>query len=409
MISGKKRNSIRNALLQGGFGAGVRDLPVSDPPTSALIEVDIDIDTIQPYDLNPRTTGNPAFFARLCDSIRAQGLDNPIPVTRRPGEAHYRVAAGGNTRLRALTHLHAEDPERFAKVPCIFRRYTSEIDLITAHLRENELRDSLIFVDHAHAIVALRRRLDEESESGPLSDSAYERWLMKAGHQVSRRDIGRMEYAVNWLDEAIPVALRHDGGIGPRLIDLIGNLHRHYAQFWDDLDPEVRGSTAFDPLFLNVLSAHDGEALPIDLIKDALVRRVEEVTGLSSNLVKAQVEALMGVSGYGGRASDRSPLLPMPPADPAIAAPPPSGDCSAEGPPDGTDPQPASILPEVPQNERTSLPDEAPGAVESPREPSPDGGGAATIEACDQPALAPIPLPLGACRTFATLSVKWAP
>jgi ParB family protein of integrating conjugative element (PFGI_1 class) len=224
MIRGKRGN-LKSVLQQRGFGDSVRELPPADPPASMLIQVEIE--AIQPYDLNPRRTENPEFFARLCESILAQGLDNPIPITRRPGEAHYRVAAGGNTRLKALQRLHEQSPndERFAKVSCIFRPFTSEIDLITAHLRENELRDSLLFIDHAHAIVALKRRLEEDPETGgALSDAAYERWLLRMGHKVSRRDIRRMEYAVAWLDEAIPVALRRGGG--PRLIDIIGNLHR---------------------------------------------------------------------------------------------------------------------------------------------------------------------------------------
>jgi ParB family protein of integrating conjugative element (PFGI_1 class) len=321
MIRGKRGN-LKSVLQQRGFGDSVRELPPADPPASMLIQVEIE--AIQPYDLNPRRTENPEFFARLCESILAQGLDNPIPITRRPGEAHYRVAAGGNTRLKALQRLHEQSPndERFAKVSCIFRPFTSEIDLITAHLRENELRDSLLFIDHAHAIVALKRRLEEDPETGgALSDAAYERWLLRMGHKVSRRDIRRMEYAVTWLDEAIPVALRRGGG--PRLIDIIGNLHRYYGDFWEDLEPEVRGATAFDPLFLNVLSAHDGETLPIELIKDSLNQRVQDVTGIPANRVRAQVEALMGVAGRGERASDRAgepgevpePAGPLPASD----------------------------------------------------------------------------------------------
>lgn len=309
------------ALGLSGFGGKPRELPPADPPASALIEVDLE--AIQPYDLNPRRTENPDFFARLVESIFVQGLDNPIPVTRRPGEAHYRVAAGGNTRLKALKRLHEQHPEdeRFAKVPCIFRRYISEIDLIAAHLRENDLRDPLTFIDHAHAIVALKRRLEEDPESGGrLSDVAFEKRLQRMGHRVSRRDINRMEYAVAWLDEAIPVALRH--GLGPRLIDLIGRLHKFYGMVWDDLDPEVRGSTAFDPLFLNALNAHDGETLPIDLIKDSLNQRVQEVTGIPAHRVKAQVEALMEVAGRGDRTSDRISTAPAIPSTGRVVPPP---------------------------------------------------------------------------------------
>lgn len=309
------------ALGLSGFGGKLRELPPADPPASALIEVDIE--AIQPYDLNPRQHENPEFFARLCESILSQGLDNPIPITRRPGEAGYRVAAGGNTRLKALKWLREKHPEeaRFAKAACIFRPFTSEIDLIAAHLRENDLRDPLVFIDHAHAIVALKRRLEQEPEtSGKLTQVAYEKRLERMGHRVSRRDLDRMEYAVEWLDEAIPVALRHGGG--PRLVDLIARLHKFYGMYWDDLDEAVRGNTAFDPLFLNALNAHDGETVSIEAVKDGLNHRLMEVTGIPAHRIKAEVEALMGVAGRGDRASDRLSPAPAIPSTGRVAPPP---------------------------------------------------------------------------------------
>jgi hypothetical protein len=101
------RRSVRDlaaAFTAPVFGQPARELPPADPPVSLLIEVDIE--AIQPYDLNPRRQENPEFFARLCDSIFQQGLDNPIPITRRPGATGYMVAAGGNTRLKALKWCH---------------------------------------------------------------------------------------------------------------------------------------------------------------------------------------------------------------------------------------------------------------------------------------------------------------
>jgi ParB family protein of integrating conjugative element (PFGI_1 class) len=79
------------------------------------------VTAIRPYDRNPRRADNPE-ADRIAASIRAGGLDQPLVVTQRPGDAHYLVRAGGNTRLRILQTLFAQtgDP-RFGHVHCLFR------------------------------------------------------------------------------------------------------------------------------------------------------------------------------------------------------------------------------------------------------------------------------------------------
>jgi hypothetical protein len=217
-------------------------------------------------------------------------------------------------------------------VACVFKPYTSEVDLIAAHLRENDLRDALAFIDHATAVIALKRRLEQE-EGVELDQSEYVRRLKDLGHEISRRDLRRMGYAVECLDEAIPVALRH--GLGPRAIDLIRNLHRFYGQYWDELDESVRGPVAFDPLFLNALNAHDDETLAIEAFKDSLDRRLMEVTGLPAHRIRAEVESRMGLSGRGDRAADRlespGPAAARPAARPEPTVPSEWAEPSGEG------------------------------------------------------------------------------
>ena len=53
-----------------------------------------------PYEHNPRRATN-AKFDDIKESIRTSGLRSPLTVTRRPGESHFIVEAGGNTRLLA--------------------------------------------------------------------------------------------------------------------------------------------------------------------------------------------------------------------------------------------------------------------------------------------------------------------
>lgn len=72
--------------------------PVIDTP------VIVTLDQLKPYDLNPRVTRNPK-YEEIKASIRQRGLDAPPSITRRPGETHYRVRNGGNTRLAILREL----------------------------------------------------------------------------------------------------------------------------------------------------------------------------------------------------------------------------------------------------------------------------------------------------------------
>lgn len=63
--------------------------------------VQVSLEQIQPFSLNPRITRNPGYDV-LKASILARGLDNPPVLTRRPGDEKYMLASGGNTRLAIL-------------------------------------------------------------------------------------------------------------------------------------------------------------------------------------------------------------------------------------------------------------------------------------------------------------------
>jgi hypothetical protein len=90
-------------LSQPSFQRAPQDLmPSTDPatPTAMVVEVE----QIRPYDHNPRRVPN-AEYERIKASIRACGMDQPLTITRRPGDEPYMVAAGGNTRLQVVQEL----------------------------------------------------------------------------------------------------------------------------------------------------------------------------------------------------------------------------------------------------------------------------------------------------------------
>src|SRR5690606_29234340 len=109
---------IQAMLQEGHFGAE-RELPAADPLTVAQLVVEVD--RIQPYDHNPRRERNPQ-YDEIKESVRAQGgLNNPLTITRRPGDTYYIVESGGNTRLQILKELwQGTNDLRFHKVHCLF-------------------------------------------------------------------------------------------------------------------------------------------------------------------------------------------------------------------------------------------------------------------------------------------------
>jgi hypothetical protein len=66
-------------------------------------------------------------------------------------------------RLRAIRELHTEtEEERFAHVPCVIVPWAGEKAVLAGHLKENDLRGDLVFIDRARAVLALLDLIREE-------------------------------------------------------------------------------------------------------------------------------------------------------------------------------------------------------------------------------------------------------
>ena len=107
----ERRRFVAQSLQVGNPGNNARDLPGGPDARGSLDQfehqIELTVDDIRPYENNPRRSVN-VKFDDIKESIRTSGLRLPLTVTRRPGESHYIVEAGGNTRLLALQQLWAE-------------------------------------------------------------------------------------------------------------------------------------------------------------------------------------------------------------------------------------------------------------------------------------------------------------
>lgn len=281
------------AMLQEGHFGSARELPAADPVT--VTQLVVEIDRILPYDRNPRRERNP-LYDEIKESVRAQGgLNNPLTVTRRPGDSYYMVESGGNTRLQILKELWQEThDERFHRIHCLFRPWVSEAHVLTAHLIENDKRGDLVFIDKALAVRELRGIIEQDA-GRPLSLRELATELQARGYGVNAGLLSRMDYAVDMLLPLIPQALR--SGLGRPQIDRIRRLEAACRGYCcERAGDDVSGLDAF---FSNVLSEHDGPDWSLDAVQRQLEARLAEAFGVSIKHVRLEIDARL-VSGPGG-------------------------------------------------------------------------------------------------------------
>ncbi len=283
----KKRPSseqIQAMLQESHFGAG-RELPTADPVTATQLVVEIG--RIQPYERNPRHGRNPE-YDRIKASIRAHGMDQPLVITQRPGEADYIVHTGGNTRLRILQELYEETgDEQFYRIHCLMRPWTRESDVLLAHLRENDLRGSLTFIDKARAVFEVKRLIEEESGIGELSHRSLETELRAAGYSISCGRISRMRYAVQTLLPLIPQAL--EVGMGKPQVERIRALERAARNLWQRYC--TGGDSAFDAVFAALCRRYDGPDWDTNILQGAIETEIAEEADTSIHTIRVALDA----------------------------------------------------------------------------------------------------------------------
>ncbi|MET0102580.1 MAG: ParB family protein [Sedimenticola sp.] len=267
------------------------NLSISQPAeaTTSPAPQMIDISRIQPYEHNPRHGRNPE-YDRIRDSIRNTGLDQPLVVTQRPDAADFIVHAGGNTRLIILKELFAEtgDP-RFAAVPCLLRAWCCESDVLLAHLRENDLRGGLTFIDKARAVCEAQKLLAEELSLDVISQRRLETELRRAGYRITQARISQMVYTVHRLLPVIPIAL--GGGLGRPHVERIRRLERAAHKIWQDRCSE--SADDFEEVFTTLCKRYDSPDWDTDVLRSALESEIAAALDVSIHTVRVMLDAEM--------------------------------------------------------------------------------------------------------------------
>ncbi|MEW8232485.1 MAG: ParB family protein [Candidatus Thiodiazotropha endolucinida] len=247
----------------------------------------LDIHCIKPYERNPRQCENPE-YDRIKVSIRANGLDQPLVVTQRPGTTDYIVHSGGNTRLLILKELYEETgDDRFTHVQCLFKPWNRESDVLLAHLRENDLRGSLNFIDKAQAVFDIKQLLEAELGIETLSQRRLEMALHAGGYALSQGLISRMGYAVKRLLPLIPRAL--NAGLGRPQVQRLRALDDATLQLWQRHG--LGDEAAFDEVFTTLCWRYDGPDWDTGQLQGAIEAEIAELAEVSINRVRVELDA----------------------------------------------------------------------------------------------------------------------
>lgn len=314
----KKRPS--DAELRSALNLGIEPPPQqearlapSDPVMAMPMKVDIA--QIALYDHNPRRSRNSA-HEDIKESVRAQGLKQPLVITRRPGAPTYMLKHGGNTRLAVLKELFSETGERrFQMADCLFEPWKGETDVLVSHIVENEVRGSLTFLDKARAVreAALMLEADggEKLSLRQLSDALRER-----GFRISAGMISKCFYALDTLAPAIPLAL--EAGIGKPQIEKLRQLHAGAEQVWDN--HSLGSVDVFEVAFRESLAKADREDWSHEDAWRAVELMLSQRANVPLNRVAAELEAVLAGSDGSDEESPSAvaaPLLPQTPAQDA--------------------------------------------------------------------------------------------
>lgn len=288
------RNKLTQELIDQqlnvkGFSSGSGPISrLSDPIADTPMVVTLD--QLRPYENNPRRARNP-LYDELKESIRARGLDQAPPITRRPDEEHFIIRSGGNTRLQILNELWRETKdERFYKINCLFKPWESEINALAGHLSENELHGQLSFIDKALGVAKMKELYEEDGETISLRGLADR--LKQDGYPVSIALLSRMLDCVNSLLPALPNTLMQ--GLGRPAISNLIFLKNTLTKVWAKYD-----SSDFFDFWVMVLSGLDTgvEDFSFEVVQDQMLSQMAVMLGQDYGTLELDLAVEAGVNG----------------------------------------------------------------------------------------------------------------
>jgi ParB family protein of integrating conjugative element (PFGI_1 class) len=276
---------------QEQISAGLRpQMLLRSPGESAALELDqeseivVTLEQLRPYERNPRFIRNP-LYDDIKSSIRERGLDQAPSITRRPSETYFIILNGGNTRLSILNELWKETrDERFFRIACRYRPWTSETHALLGHLAESDLHGQLAFIERALAVVNVKALLEDDGTS--LSQRELAQALASGGYPVSQSQISRMFDTVEYLLPSLPNALC--SGLPKAQVERLILLRKRAEQVWNRLLAPLDQLLV---LWQQTLSNFDttSDEFDWDEVRGALLAQMAKVLDITPRLMELEL------------------------------------------------------------------------------------------------------------------------
>lgn len=253
MSKAKKTPDFGALLNRSGFSTTKTELPADE----AVRVISLKLDDINSFALNPRRAENPK-YEEIKESIRAIGLENPLTVTKRPGEAGYTLYNGGNTRLKILKELWTQtQDEKYFVQDCRLIKWHSDSETLIRHMIENEVRGDMLLIDKALAATQIKT-LHEQETGETLSIRRLSELLNQEGWQIKKTVLSLYIFAADKLADKLPLAFAN--GMGRPKLEILRKTYHAIKTYVDGKLPELDGP-ALQQEYLNALAQYDDETL----------------------------------------------------------------------------------------------------------------------------------------------------
>ncbi len=129
-------------MTRRALGRGLSALLSDKPATTSEEMVEIDLDLIEPNNFQPRTSFDDERLEQLAQSIKANGIIQPLLVRRLSSDRYQLVAGERRWRAAQRAGLH--------RVPCVVKEIPED-KMLELALIENIQRQELNAIEEAHA------------------------------------------------------------------------------------------------------------------------------------------------------------------------------------------------------------------------------------------------------------------